>query len=266
MGSADLFQDIFTTEVGTARYTILSNITDQDSTRWLVQEFQDVNHCVHFFFPPGRDTCYRVLDSTQFEIVEMHDGRHRLWRSGMFYDVWPSVFPFSRDLTDTTAIYRYQRVDSTLSNSFETHPPGEYPAMTFFLSFRKDTGVVSVNAETRYLTGSILETAHQLMSAVITRVDDGTTYELPREFLLDQNYPNPFNPGTKIAYRVNSRESVSLVVYDVLGREVATLVNELKVPGTYEVKWDASGMAGGIYFYRLQAGGFVAVKKMVVLK
>ena len=94
---------------------------------------------------------------------------------------------------------------------------------------------------------------------------DGIT----KDFQLAQNYPNPFNPSTKIVYRVGSRELIELKIFDVLGREVATLVNEVnevKEPGAYEVTWDASGVAGGIYFYRLQSGSFTAVKKMVVLR
>jgi hypothetical protein len=283
MENANLFQDIFTSELGTARYTILNRVVSQDSTRWVFEEFRDVAHCIDFIYPPGRDTCYQVRDSLQFEIVEMHEGRHRLYRQAMFYSIWPSVLPFSQDLTDTTAIYRYQMVDSTLTHTFETHTPGEYPQMTFFLAFRKDTGVVSTNAETRFLTGSMLTTDHHLLSAVITGVDEGSPQEVPGGFRLDQNYPNPFNPSTVIRFQVPrqtdgappndeggrgqaSSKLVTLRIYDVLGREVATLVNERKEAGVHSVTWDATGVAGGIYFYRLQAGWFAAVKKMVVLK
>jgi hypothetical protein len=89
---------------------------------------------------------------------------------------------------------------------------------------------------------------------------------LPSDPFLAQNYPNPFNPSTAIVYRVGSRELVSLRVYDLLGREVATLVNEVKQPGTYTVQWDASSLASGLYFYRLEAGGLVYSKKSIFLK
>jgi hypothetical protein len=88
----------------------------------------------------------------------------------------------------------------------------------------------------------------------------------PEEFSLEQNYPNPFNPSTSIQYRVSSTSNVSLKVYDVLGNEVATLVNEEKPAGSYEVKFDASGLSSGIYFYKLQSGSFVETKKMLLLK
>jgi hypothetical protein len=85
-------------------------------------------------------------------------------------------------------------------------------------------------------------------------------------YLLAQNYPNPFNPSTKIVYRVKSRESVSLKVYDMLGREVATLVDEIQNAGVKSVEWDATGLASGVYFYRLSAGDRVHTRKLVLLR
>jgi photosystem II stability/assembly factor-like uncharacterized protein len=85
-------------------------------------------------------------------------------------------------------------------------------------------------------------------------------------FILHQNYPNPFNPSTSIQYAVSRRQFVSLKVYDLLGREVATLVNEEKPAGEYEVEFDGTELPNGIYFYQLRAGQYVKTKKMVVLK
>jgi hypothetical protein len=89
---------------------------------------------------------------------------------------------------------------------------------------------------------------------------------LLKDFKLSQNYPNPFNPTTSIEYRVGSREYVTLKVYDILGREVATLVNEEKQPGVYEVEFDAAELASGIYYYQLKAGSFIETNKMIYLK
>ncbi len=86
------------------------------------------------------------------------------------------------------------------------------------------------------------------------------------DFSLEQNYPNPFNPSTSIQYRVSSNSNVSLKVYDVLGNEVATLVNEEKSAGSYEIKFNAAGLSSGIYFYKLQAGSMVETKKMILMK
>jgi len=98
---------------------------------------------------------------------------------------------------------------------------------------------------------------------VATGVDEQS---VPQETALRQNYPNPFNPTTTIVYTVKSRESIVLKVFDVLGREVATLVNEQKEGGTYKVQFDATDIAGGVYFYRMHAGNFVETRKLLLLK
>ena len=100
------------------------------------------------------------------------------------------------------------------------------------------------------------------------------TIDAPKEFTFEQNYPNPFNPTTKIKYSIPSvtlRQAQSdikviLKVYDVLGNEIATLVNEVKQPGVYEVEFNATAFPSGIYFYRLKAGSFVETKKMILLR
>jgi hypothetical protein len=90
--------------------------------------------------------------------------------------------------------------------------------------------------------------------------------DIPTEFSLAQNYPNPFNPMTTIKYAVPKTSLVSIKVYDLTGQEVASLINEIKEVGTYEVKFDARNLASGIYLYRMVAGDFTAVKKLNVLK
>jgi hypothetical protein len=104
-----------------------------------------------------------------------------------------------------------------------------------------------------------------------TNVGDGQE-GLPTAFELAQNYPNPFNPSTTITYTLSSQEragvrsQVTLKVYDLLGREIATLVNEEKPAGAYSVSWDATGMAGGVYFYRIQTRDFAQTKRLIFLK
>jgi len=79
-------------------------------------------------------------------------------------------------------------------------------------------------------------------------------------------YPNPFNPETRIRYSLNKDQHVSLKIYDVLGKEVITLVDDTKNAGYYEASFDASGLPSGIYFYRMQSGEYVSVKKLLLLK
>ena len=103
----------------------------------------------------------------------------------------------------------------------------------------------------------------ELSMDVVSDVEDQTQ---PLTLQLEQNFPNPFNPSTKIRYQVAENDFVSLKVYDLLGNEVATLVNEVKPAGNYEVKFDASSLPSGTYFYKLQAGLLVETKKMLLLK
>ncbi len=115
--------------------------------------------------------------------------------------------------------------------------------------------------------GYILST---LGSGIITNLNYQNT-TMPELFLLSQNYPNPFNPQTKIKFDVPANvkgktSNVKLVIYDLLGREVVTLVNEELKPGTYEVDWDASNFSSGVYFYRIISGNYIETKKMILMK
>ncbi len=99
---------------------------------------------------------------------------------------------------------------------------------------------------------------------VVVSVEDENN-NIPENIMLYQNYPNPFNPSTKIRYSVPQLTQVMLKVYDVLGNEIETLVNQEKQSGTYEITWYAENLPSGVYFYRLQAGNFVETKKMILL-
>ena len=97
-----------------------------------------------------------------------------------------------------------------------------------------------------------------------TEVENAT--ELPTEFSLSQNYPNPFNPSTVIRYSLFENGFTSLKIYDISGKEVANLVNEMQAPGRYEVKFSGSDFASGVYFYKITAGNFSDVKRMFLIK
>jgi hypothetical protein len=106
----------------------------------------------------------------------------------------------------------------------------------------------------------------QIIYNYITGVDDEQKIESPGSFQLYQNYPNPFNPITTIKYQIPELSFVTLKVYDVLGNEVATLVNEVKPSGEYQVEFDGSELTSGIYLFRLEADEFAQIKKMILLK
>lgn len=99
-----------------------------------------------------------------------------------------------------------------------------------------------------------------------TIVSVGAREEVPGEYALHQNYPNPFNPSTTIWYELPTAVNVRLTIVNMLGQIVATLVNEMKQPGKYTLQFDGSGLASGVYFYRLQAGSFVQTKKLLLMR
>src|SRR5690606_2904697 len=95
----------------------------------------------------------------------------------------------------------------------------------------------------------------------------GNGAEIPKEFALYQNYPNPFNPATKIKFDIPKQSIVSIKLYDIAGREVTRLVNNASYsPGAYSVEFNASHLASGVYFYRIEADNFVQIKKMMLIK
>lgn len=95
---------------------------------------------------------------------------------------------------------------------------------------------------------------------------NGTFRSRPGGFSLNQNFPNPFNPTTAISFQLSAVSEMKLTVYDVLGREVAVLVNERMPAGIHEVKFDAAGLSSGVYLYRLEAGNFVQARKLILLR
>jgi hypothetical protein len=101
---------------------------------------------------------------------------------------------------------------------------------------------------------------------VISSNNDPLPKVTPLQFRLEQNYPNPFNPTTVIGYRLSAISNVKLSIYDLRGKPVAILVKDRQNAGYHQVEWDASRFASGLYYYRIQAGGFVQVKKMVLIR
>jgi photosystem II stability/assembly factor-like uncharacterized protein len=128
------------------------------------------------------------------------------------------------------------------------------------------TGIQFANDLTGWASGEnglILKTTN----AGITGFSQITS-EIPEKFSLSQNYPNPFNPVTKIKFDISGTSAAQtfLFVYDLLGREVAVLVNEELQPGSYEADWDASAYPSGVYYYKLESGSFTETKKMILIK
>ena len=111
-------------------------------------------------------------------------------------------------------------------------------------------------------SGTIIRTTN----GGVTFVEEEQIDEVPREFLLSQNYPNPFNPSIKIKFSLAEESYVNLSIFNMLGKNVKELINEMMKSGYYEVELNASDFASGIYFYRIKAGDFISTKKMILMK
>jgi hypothetical protein len=109
--------------------------------------------------------------------------------------------------------------------------------------------------------GTILKTTSGGITAIVSIGNS-----IPEHFSLSQNYPNPFNPATRISFDIPKTLFVKLVVYDILGKEIAVLVNKELKTGTYNYDWDASEWASGIYYYKLITGDYTDTKKMILIK
>jgi len=119
---------------------------------------------------------------------------------------------------------------------------------------------------------TVLTKGNILTTAVVDDLSFGSASsveqieENPKRYNLSQNYPNPFNPTTNIEYSIPEQSYVELKIYDVLGNEVASLVNTTQEAGKYDIKFDASGLSSGLYIYKLNAGNFTSSRKMMLLK
>ncbi|MDI6804914.1 MAG: T9SS type A sorting domain-containing protein [Bacteroidota bacterium] len=100
----------------------------------------------------------------------------------------------------------------------------------------------------------------------LSDIKDDPYTTIPQSVKLYQNYPNPFNPSTSIKYEISKRDLVTIVVYDILGREIKTLLNEIKNPGIYTINWNASNLSSGIYYYQLKTSSSTQTKKALLLK
>jgi Secretion system C-terminal sorting domain len=146
--------------------------------------------------------------------------------------------------------------------------PGTWPVDTLRCSFPQGFDSVVVHYDSPPPTCQDYGTIFMADNMRVTplNVNGISEIEFPEMFMLSQNYPNPFNPSTNIRLAISSRQFVSIKVYDVLGNEIATLVNQQKPAGIYEVEFDATGLPSGVYFYQLKAGPFLETKKMVLMK
>jgi hypothetical protein len=145
--------------------------------------------------------------------------------------------------------------------------PGTWPVDTLRCSFPQGFDSVVVHYDSPPPTcqdyGTIFVADNMRVTPIVTGISEGRLAEM---FTLRQNYPNPFNPSTTISYQLPMQSYVTLKVFDMQGKEVATLVNSVEQPGDKSVNFNANKLASGVYYYRLQVGNFIETKKLVLLK
>jgi photosystem II stability/assembly factor-like uncharacterized protein len=122
------------------------------------------------------------------------------------------------------------------------------------------------SVESGWTTFSPTWQVYKYIGSPITTVEEEVIDILPTDYSISQNYPNPFNPSTTFRYSIPQTSKVVIKVYDILGKEIASLMNEDKSVGTYELTWNAENLPSGVYFYQLKAGDFISTKKMILLK
>ncbi|MBI5020342.1 MAG: T9SS type A sorting domain-containing protein [Ignavibacteriales bacterium] len=158
----------------------------------------------------------------------------------------------------------------SVMHSIRQNPLDPFPAPVLIPSLSKYGFVagISLAGDELYLYNvNIFGTVRNILTfrRNITSVDDNIP-DKPVDFILNQNYPNPFNPITNFQFTIDNYQLTILKVFDLFGREVTSLVNEVKYPGKYTVSWDASNFPSGVYYYRLQTGKQVESKKLMLLK
>ena len=244
-------------DTGTVTIHIIDRIITNDSTRWIIQES---NNLRFWFYPTDSSGSLIYIDT--IELIEQFQGQHRLYRLDDINTITQSVLPFL-PLVDTS-VFRYQAVNAEGIKIMHSHNAIGMGIFTF--RFMQGIGLDSIFVSDGCTCMSGFSGNHSLRSQIISGVVNYKMRILSENYQLMQNYPNPFNPSTIISFSLVARSFVSLKVFDLLGRDVANIVSEEMQPGNYSRQWNASDLPSGIYFYRLQAGSFAETKKLILLK
>lgn len=251
---------------GQVDYVVLDSVNTNDSTiTWHILEIRNFwrnsRNQTHII----NDTTYLVNDSVNLTLYEDKRGNHELKCSGL---IWR--FPLLQlrgEIRQT--VYRYWNTSEPLFdwqwNNASHNGVNGTGADTIILS--KDFGFRHRHLKENWTSGYMWGNSTKTINILHTPTGVSTNRnDFPNAIFLEQNYPNPFNPTTTIPFSLPSRRYVTLKIFDLIGREVVTLVSEELPAGNHSRQWNAAHMPSGIYFYRLQANGYLETKKLVLLK
>ncbi|MEO8399177.1 MAG: T9SS type A sorting domain-containing protein [Ignavibacteriaceae bacterium] len=251
----------------------------QTGNKWFFSRMPTTDESILTILEANNDTL--MSDGKTYTRIDRFDRSNNTWtKQGGYYFLREEnniLYNFPKD-----TLLDYNWNDSTYSR-YEVHVEDiivfSENRLTYFLyiynpyeyiSYTDSIGFNALHALewndwlgiSRYLAGCIID--NKTYGSIITDINYQNNTALL--FSLSQNYPNPFNPTTKIEYSIPKTSFVKLKVYDILGKEVITLVNEEKSIGNYSIEFNGNNLSSGIYFYKIQAGNYSSVKKIILLK
>ncbi len=240
---------------GSVNYTIKDSILNGNEINWLVE--QKEAFLIHYV-NPETDTTYWIEKVDEFNLIESLNGNHQVSAyppldSYNYINIYSPWY-----LPTGDSIYRYRNTSAflTLYNYYY-----DYDSLWFdYNGLYKRITFISFEANHREYSYTTISLDSNIVGILNQK------HNLPELFNLSQNYPNPFNPSTTINYEIPKSGLVTIKIYDVLGREVETLVNEEKNSGKYKVEFDGSKLSSGVYFYKITTNNFSETKKMLLMK
>lgn len=275
---------------------ILDTIKSVLSTNEIISE-PEIKYLIITSFSAGYAGVREILKSISYynliTAIHLADGLHCSSDPGIAVVQLQDFLRFAKDARDKKKVMLITHSSITTSGYWSTTQTADYllngiGADAVPVNELDEIGTMYARCDTgyfhmrRYLGNTAddhlkhLYAMHLMLETTIAILDSATTGILyneyaPQGFFLYQNYPNPFNPVTKIKYTIPQNErretrKVTLKIYDILGNEIATLVNEEQHLGVYEVKFDGSNLSSGVYFYSLTAGRFKSTKKLILAK
>jgi hypothetical protein len=270
--SEEFLYELGGADSGRASYTILTKDVTADSIVWGIREARDITR-ISYSFWMGVTVISRepVRDTVMFTLVEDLKGIHQIVRRGNAEKNWQSVFCVMAHTSDTSKVFRYipeQQVDTLeKSTGWNWVPTSKYPP-TYVVNWtlQRGVGLRSVAFSSPGVVGNSYRTQHQLMSQTILSAPWSGAPVHPDDFMIGNNYPSPFNTSTVLSLSLGSRERITLTIVDLLGRQIAGLLDDTVGPGRLSIVWDASKQASGTYFAQVRTSRSMKCVRLLLLK
>jgi hypothetical protein len=240
---------------GWVKYEILSNTVTDSVIYWNAKESAELIRTV---YESGHTTIDTVKGLNTFVLYEKKDVQHTLTATTN-YCIWDAKFnPFCSNLC--------RFYNDSLIHEIKYNEGANFVRIDT-IRLQKNVGMIfKYHAEEQYGINSYYKHILAILAeSYVADVNENNESAI-NNYALMQNYPNPFNPNTTISYQLPKSGQVTIKVYDVLGNEVKTLINEYKTAGSYSVNFDAGKLSSGMYIYRITADGFTSAKKMLLIK